>query len=99
MLSLGALLAFSPLHPGIVCPLRATTGIPCPTCGMTTSIKACLHLEFGAALAANPSGLVIVAATASLVVMRPSEVKIPPALIFGAIGAMWVWQLVRFFAL
>jgi hypothetical protein len=32
--------------PGWVCPLRAATGIPCPGCGLTTSIVQFLHGNF-----------------------------------------------------
>lgn len=96
ILTLGALLAFSPLHPGIVCPLRATTGIPCPSCGMTTSIKACFQLDFGTALAASPGGLIVVGAAAGLLAARPTVARIPVSLFFVTVGALWIWQLFRF---
>jgi hypothetical protein len=45
-------LALAPFAP--VCPFRALTGVPCPTCGTTHAAVALLHGEFGSALAANP---------------------------------------------
>ena len=37
-----------------VCPFRALTGIPCPTCGTTHAAVALLRGDVGGALAANP---------------------------------------------
>lgn len=96
LLAAGALLAYSPIHPGLLCPMRATTGVPCPFCGMTTSVKACLRMDFGAALAANPGGILAVGLAAGLIALRPSKVKVPVAFIVAAASVMWVWQLFRF---
>lgn len=38
------------------------TGRSCPSCGLTTSVSAILHGQFGLAWRANPMGFVIVAA-------------------------------------
>ena len=96
MLTAGALLAFLPIHPGLLCPMRATTGVPCPLCGMTTSVKSSLRLDLPAALAANPGGLVAVVVAVALLVWRPSTLRIPlAALALGAL-ALWVFQLFRF---
>lgn len=39
---------------GTPCLLRAATGIPCPTCGMTRAWLACFRLEIGAAFSYHP---------------------------------------------
>lgn len=96
MLGAGALLAFLPIHPDLLCPLRATTGVPCPLCGMTTSVKSSLRLDLPAALAANPGGLAAVVVAFALVVWRPATLRVPLALLAAGVGAMWVFQLFRF---
>ena len=96
MLAIGALLAFSPIHPGLTCPLRATTGVPCPFCGMTTSVKACLRMDFTAAFLANPGGIAAVVSALVLVVWRPRSIKLPLVALVAAGVSMWVFQLFRF---
>ncbi|MFJ1703060.1 DUF2752 domain-containing protein [Kitasatospora sp. NPDC088346] len=40
--------------PGVLCPLRRFTGIPCPGCGSTTVFIEAGHGDLVASLAANP---------------------------------------------
>jgi hypothetical protein len=57
ILLIAALLANAWLFSGIATPrclLHATTGIPCPTCGMTRATWHLLHGEIGAAFLLNP---------------------------------------------
>ena len=49
------------------CLLRATTGVPCPFCGMTTGVLETLRGDLGAAFAANPAAPLAVVATVVLV--------------------------------
>lgn len=42
--------------PGISCPLRALTGIPCPGCFLTRAVAASLHGDLGTALHWHPIG-------------------------------------------
>lgn len=46
----------------VVCPLRLTTGIPCPFCGMTTSFAEIGGLRISEAFLANPAGPLLFAA-------------------------------------
>lgn len=96
MLAIGALLAFSPIHPGLACPLRATTGVPCPFCGMTTSVKECLRMDFTAAFLANPGGIAAVVSALVLVVWRPKSIKVPVLGLAAAGMSLWLFQLFRF---
>lgn len=64
LLPLGAtgLLVLKGLHPGLPgfsCPLRALTGIPCPTCYLTRATAASLVGRFDDALALHAFGPVV----------------------------------------
>jgi hypothetical protein len=96
MLAGAALLPRLPGHPGLVCPLRALTGVPCPLCGMTTSVEDTVGGHVHAALAANPAGVLAVAAAALLLVLRPRELRLPAAAPYALLLAMWIFELHRF---
>ena len=84
------------VHPTLICPLRALTGIPCPLCGMTTSIEATVHGEPSAALAANPAGLFAVVAAMLALVVRLPRIVVPRAVLIAVLGAMWLFELHRY---
>ncbi|MFL6052371.1 MAG: DUF2752 domain-containing protein [Actinoallomurus sp.] len=87
--------------PGVLCPIRALTGVPCPLCGGTT-----VFMELGAAhpvraALANPFALAgaIGLATAPLGLGRRWWAIRPRtrSRILGAVVALsWLWQLARF---
>ena len=103
-MTVGAVLA-SFVHrvhdPGILCPVRALTGVPCPFCGGTT-----VFMEMGAAhparaLVANPVVLAgaVGLATAPLGTGRKWWAIEPRTRVWilGVVVALsWVWQLARF---
>jgi hypothetical protein len=82
---------------GPPCPLRSITGIPCPFCGMTTSVTAAVHGHLGDALAANPLGIVaVVLAAAAWVIPRRRRVRVPDFAVYAALAAAWAWELARY---
>jgi hypothetical protein len=96
MLAAGATLPLVPGHPGIECPLRRLTGIPCPLCGMTTSVESTLRLHLGRALAANPAGLPAVMVALALLVWRPARIRIPAVAPLIVVPLLWIFELHRF---
>ncbi len=59
MIAVAAALAGAARTPPIACPLRATTGVPCPFCGMTRAVVAAVHGHLGTSLSFNPGGVVV----------------------------------------
>jgi hypothetical protein len=96
MLAGAAVLPHLPHHPGAVCPLRTLTGVPCPLCGMTTSVEDTVGGHLGTALAANPAGVLAVILAVVLLVLRPRRVRVPTALPIVLLTAMWLFELRRF---
>lgn len=97
--------------PGLPCPLRTLTGVPCPFCGMTTATVAISHGQWGAAAAANPLvylAAALVAGTIPVLLARAAGLAPVPrpwpeagrrrarwALAVVA-GLSWLFQLHRF---
>jgi hypothetical protein len=96
MLAGAVTLPWLPGHAGLVCPLRAVTGVPCPLCGMTTSVEATVHGRLGEAVAANPAGILAVVLAVALLLFRPRRLNVPPAVPIVLGMAMWVFELHRF---
>jgi hypothetical protein len=96
-LCVGALvLPVVPFYPGVICPLRASTGIPCPLCGLTTSVRATLRLDVGEAVALNPGGLAATVAAAGLLLTRRTRITVPAASLPILIAWLWIFELFRF---
>lgn len=96
LIAAGAAISATGVHPTLICPLRALTGIPCPLCGMTTSVEATLQGEPGTALSANPAGLLAVVAAMLLLVVRLPRIVVPRAVLIAVLGGMWVFELHRY---
>ena len=87
--------------PGVLCPLRRFTGVPCPVCGSTTAFVELGSGSLAGALAANPV-TVLAAVTLLLAPLgvgrawsrwRTSARAVALGL---AVLTAWMWQLERF---
>jgi len=92
-------LALAELHatddPGVLCPLRRLTGVPCPVCGSTTVFMELGAGHPGAAIAANPvTVLVGNGAVGGWWWRQPARRR--NTVIGVAAAVSWLWQLHRF---
>lgn len=80
-------------HPPL-CPLLATTGIPCPLCGATRSVVSLLRGDLVQSLTYSPLGVVVVGAViAALFAWRRRTITIATWPIVALLGLMWVYNV------
>ena len=87
--------------PGIICPLQAITGVPCPTCHLTRSAMASLRGDLGLALHHHIFGppLVIWLSWASWRSLRQGHLMLPlpsdraMAMVLVLLLGYWVLRL------
>ena len=88
------------------CSFLARTGLPCPSCGLTTSVAATVHGRIGLAFRAQPFGVFLAAAVAAVGMAGVAELVTGrdvlrllgprPWWIIAAAGGMlagWAWKL------
>jgi len=93
----GLLLAHLPSSVGLPCPLRSLTGVPCPFCGSTTSVRALFDGHPTAAVAAAPLGIVVVLVAAlGALGLLPKRLAVHPAVLLAVVALEWVFELHRF---
>jgi hypothetical protein len=97
----GALLQVVPAV-GPLCPLRRTTGVPCPLCGVTTGLNALARGDLMAALTANPLApvLVLLVALAWIGLLADRPALSPTTTTLGrsvtvSLPGLWLFQLHR----
>lgn len=102
LLALGAVAArvHAAHDPGVVCPLRLLTGIPCPFCGSTSAVMALGTGDLGAAVRVQPmtvlaAGILVTAPTGWYRAWRYVPHRRRVALLLGAVVLSWAYQLVR----
>jgi hypothetical protein len=95
MIAVAAVWPLLPLHPGIACPLRAVTGVPCPFCGMTRAVVAAVHGHVATSLTFNPAGIIVLA-LAVCALVRPAwltRFRAPMWIVLALFAALWVWNI------
>jgi hypothetical protein len=88
---------------GPLCPLRRTTGVPCPLCGMTTGLNALARGDMPAAFAANPlaPALVLLVVAAWLLFLRgrptlPVRTRTLGRSVTAVLPGLWLFELHRY---
>lgn len=88
-------------NPGVLCPLRRLTGIPCPACGSTSVFMDLGAGHVGAAVLANPVTVLVglgllFAPLGGGQWWQRQPVRRRNMIIALAAGISWLWQLSRF---
>jgi hypothetical protein len=83
-------------HGLFACPLLTLTGVPCPLCGMSTSVHATVRGDLDGAFAANPAGVGAVLVAAALMVRPPTRMRLRAPVVVAVLAAMWLFELNRF---
>jgi hypothetical protein len=97
MLGIAAVRPLLPVEPGLPCPLRTVTGVPCPLCGMTRSVTAAVHGDLARSVFLNPAGIaVVVLAVALLLGWRVRRITYATWLVPVLLGTMWAYQLFKY---
>jgi hypothetical protein len=97
MLGIAVVRPMLPIQPGLPCPLRTLTGVPCPFCGMTRAVTDVVHGELAKSLVMNPAGVVAVAiAVALLIAWRVRRITYATWLIPVVLALMWSYQLFKY---
>jgi hypothetical protein len=111
VMAAGAVLLPRVPNPGILCPLRRMTGIPCPLCGSTGAVLALSRGHVWQAVVSNPAAVVLVACCAAafapqrwrdplLARGRAARQRVPAAgrlaMTVLTVLALWAYELHRF---
>jgi hypothetical protein len=96
LLSLALLVPMIPGYPGVACPLRSLTGIPCPFCGTTTAVREASQLDLLTSLKTNPAPLLAVGLALGLLAFRTKKLRVPLAILLALPAFLWIVQLARF---
>ena len=87
-----------PVYPP--CPLLSITGVPCPMCGMTRSVRSLMHGDLAASVRYQPFGMIAALVGAAIILMwavprtrRIASVEIPIVVAVSCVAASWIWNI------
>lgn len=80
------------------CSMMQHTGLPCPTCGMTTSVSYSVRLQLGRAVHAQPFGPIFAAGILALALAGSVQAATGREIV-NVLGrtSLWVWLLLAGF--
>ncbi len=97
LVGIGLVLPFSPIPP---CPMLALTGVPCPFCGMTRSVRALARLDVMQSIRFQPfgssalvGGLLVMLLWAIPKTRQIAVIRIPVVVLGVMLFASWVWNV------
>jgi hypothetical protein len=103
IVALGVARLHAAYQPGVLCPLRRLTGVPCPMCGSTSAFVELGHGRLLAAWAAQPFTMAVtffLVAAPKAFSLAYRQILARPRLALscaaGLAAASWLYQLVRF---
>lgn len=82
------------------CPMLTVTGVPCPMCGMTRSVRSLAGGDVGASLRYQPLGIIAAFVGISVLVMwatpmarRVTSIRIPIFVAVSCVAISWIWNI------
>jgi hypothetical protein len=94
---LGLVMPFPVFPP---CPMLAVTGVPCPMCGMTRSVRSLAVGDFDTSIRFQPfgvaaaiTGMVVLAMWVAPSTRRIASVRIPLSIVVSCVAISWIWNI------
>ena len=94
---LGLVMPFPVFPP---CPMLTVTGVPCPMCGMTRSVRSFSVGDIDASIRYQPFGIIaavvgigVLALWATPTSRRISSVRIPVVIAVSCVAGSWIWNI------
>ena len=94
---LGLVMPFPVFPP---CPMLTVTGVPCPMCGMTRSVRSFSVGDIDASIRYQPFGMIaavvgigVLALWATPATRRIASVRVPVVIAVSCVAVSWIWNI------